>query len=92
MKKFPAIAALEFSEIPLGMVVTDAMLKRAPIGLYKSGSVSRGRYLTLIAGTTASVDESFREGVRAGGAGILDRIMLPQVHVYVYRSVFGERR
>jgi microcompartment protein CcmL/EutN len=31
MKKHPAIAVVEFDEIPTGMSATDAMLKKAPI-------------------------------------------------------------
>ena len=72
MKKHPAIAVIEFSDIPTGMSATDAMLKKAPIAFVKCGSITRGRYLTLIGGSTASVDESLREGLAHGGPGVLD--------------------
>ena len=32
MKKYPAIAAIEFRDVSAGMYATDAMLKKAPIG------------------------------------------------------------
>ena len=63
MKKHPAIAIIEFSEIPAGMSATDAMLKKAPIAFVKCGTITRGRYLTLIGGTTASVEVSLEEGL-----------------------------
>jgi microcompartment protein CcmL/EutN len=92
MKKHPALAIVEFSDIPVGMFATDAMLKKAPIAFIKCGTISRGRYLTLIGGTTASVDEALAEGIAQGGDGVLDRIMLADVHPRVYDAIVGLRR
>ncbi len=36
MKKAPALAVIEFSDIPIGIDATDAMLKKAPIAFVKS--------------------------------------------------------
>lgn len=92
MKQHTAIAALEFADIPLGVVVTDAMLKKAPIAFFKCGTITRGRYLTLIGGTTASVQESVEEGLRQAGDGLLDLVSLPDVHPRLYDAVQGVRR
>jgi len=92
MKKHPAIAAVEFSDISVGMHATDAMLKKAPIAFVKCGTISRGRYLTLIGGTTASVEESLNEGLLWGGASVLDHVMLADVHPQLYDAILGERR
>ncbi len=91
MKKYPAIAIIEFRDIAVGIYSTDAMLKRAPISLVKSGIISRGRYLTLIGGTTASVEESFSEGLITGGDNVLDHVILPDVHPQVHDAVLGHR-
>ena len=92
MKKHPAIAVVEFSDIPAGMYATDAMLKKAPIAFVKCGTVTRGRFLTLVGGSTASVDESLREGLAQGGPSVLDSIMLADVHPRVYEAILGWRR
>ncbi len=92
MKKHPALAIVEFSDIPTGVFATDAMLKKAPIAFVKCGTISRGRYLTLIGGTTASVEEALAEGVDLGGDQVLDRIMLADVHPRVYDAIVGARR
>jgi microcompartment protein CcmL/EutN len=92
MKKHPAIAVVEFSDIPSGMHATDAMLKKAPIAFVKCGTISHGRYLTLIGGSTASVDESLRAGLDEGGASVLDRLLLPDVHPRVYEAILGWRK
>lgn len=92
MKKFPAIAATEFDDIATGMHATDAMLKKAPVSFVRCGTVSRGRYLTLIGGSTASVDESFVEGLFHGGQSVIDSIFLPDIHGDLYAGIFGTRR
>jgi len=92
MKKHPAIAVIEFSDIPTGMSATDAMLKKAPIAFVKCGTVSHGRYLTLIGGSTASVDESLREGMVHGGPSVLDHLLLADVHPRVYEAILGWRK
>ena len=55
MRTYPTIAVIEFSSIADGIYCTDALLKKAPITMLKSGTVSRGRYLTMIGGTTSWV-------------------------------------
>jgi len=92
MKKHPAIAIVEFSDIPDGMHATDAMLKKAPIAFVKCGTITRGRYLTLIGGSTASVDESLREGLAQAGSSVLDHILLADVHPRVYEAILGRRK
>lgn len=91
MKPFPAIATLEFREIPAGMVATDAMVKKAPIALLRNGLISAGRYLTLIGGSTAAVEEAWQEGVRVGGAELLDHVFLPDVHEQLWHALEGDR-
>ncbi len=91
MRKFSAIATIEFDDLAAGMLATDAMLKRAPIGLLRSGTISRGRFLTLIAGSTASVDESYREGLSSGDRSIVDSVILVDAHQNVYDAVMGKR-
>ena len=92
MKKHPAIAVIEFSEIPAGMSATDAMLKKAPIAFVKCGTITRGRYITLIGGTTASVEESLAEGLAHGAETVLDHIMLADVHPRVYEAIVGAKK
>jgi len=91
MKSFPAVAILEFRSISTGIQTTDAMLKKSPISFIKSGTITRGRYLTVIGGTTASVDEAFEEGLFWGANDVLDRVFLPDVHPDVFNAMFGKR-
>jgi microcompartment protein CcmL/EutN len=92
MRKYPAIAVIEFSSIADGIYCTDALLKKAPIAMLKSGTVSRGRYLIIIGGSTASVEESLNEALAVGHASQLDHAFLPAVHPQVHDAVLGQRQ
>jgi microcompartment protein CcmL/EutN len=91
MKTYPAIAVVEFASIADGIFCTDALLKKSPIAMIKSGTVSGGRYLVIIGGSTASVDESLNEALALGQAGVLDHAFLPDVHPAVHDAVLGQR-
>src|SRR5215831_19138276 len=91
MPQFPAIALIEFGSIAAGMYAADRMAKRSPIELLHSGSVQPGKYLILVGGGTAEVEESYREGMQAAPAEILDEVFLPQVHLRVVEALDGAR-
>lgn len=91
MKPFPAVAIIEFLDIPAGIQATDALLKKAPIAFLKNGTITRGRYLTVIGGTTASVEEAYEEGLFWGAGCVIDKIFLPDVHPGVFDAMFGRR-
>lgn len=91
MKAHPAIALIDFADIPAGVLATDAMVKKAPIALLRCGTVTGGRFLTVIGGSTASVAEAFEEGVYWGGRSVLDRVFLADVHPQLYDALFGHR-
>ena len=90
MKKYPAIAVVEFNSIADGIFTTDALLKKSPIAMIKSGTVSGGRYLTIFGGTTGSVGESLTEALTVGAGSVLDHAFLPDVHANVHDAVLGK--
>lgn len=92
MNRYPAIALLEFSSIASGIFSSDAMVKRAPINVLKSGTVHEGKYLILIGGSVASVEEAYFEGQNTGGDQIVDRMILTDVHEQVHDAILGARR
>ncbi len=91
MKKYPAMAVVEFGEIARGMFATDLMLKKAPIAYVRCGNISRGRYLTVIGGSTASVEESFEEGLFWGGDAVIDSVLLADIHPDLHDAILGRR-
>jgi microcompartment protein CcmL/EutN len=87
----PALALAEFSSIAIGIEAADAMVKRAPIYVIKSGTVQPGKYLVLIGGEVADVEESLAEGREVGRTCLVDYVFLPRVHPEVVESIGGGR-
>ena len=87
----PALALVEFSSIAAGILAADAMVKRAPIEAIKAGTVHNGKYLVLIGGLTADVEESLAAGRQLGADAVLDFVFLPHVHPEVVDSIGGAR-
>lgn len=87
-----ALGLLEFDSIALGIAAGDAMAKRAPIESIKAGTVQPGKYLVLISGEVADVQESLEAGRRVGESALRDEIFLPQVDRRVVTALGGERQ
>ena len=82
-----ALALIEFSSIAAGMQAGDAMAKKAPIDRLAAGTVQPGKYLVLIAGAVADVEEALAAGRSAGGSLVIDFVFLPQVHPAVVEAI-----
>ncbi len=87
----PALALVDFSSIASGIEAADAMIKRAPIDTIRTGTIQPGRYLVLIGGAVADVEESLTAGQEVGGSSILDHVFLPSVHPGVVEAIAGGR-
>jgi len=88
--RHPALALLEYESVAAGIAAADAMTKRAPIALLRCGTVQPGRYLVLLAGTVASVEEAHALGATLESLG--DEILLPNVDGQLYEAVMGARK
>ncbi len=85
----PAVAMIEFASIAVGITAGDAMVKASPIGSIYAGTVHPGKYLVLISGDTASVDEALGVGLDIGGSSVLDSVFLPDIHPAVTGAIAG---
>ena len=92
MKSQPAFASIEFSSVPAGLFAADALLKKSPISMIRSGTIGAGRFLILLAGTTASVAEAHEEALFHGGLQIADDCFLPDIHPALYDALLGNVR
>jgi len=88
----PAVCLLEFSSIAKGIEAGDAMIKRAPLQVIRAGTVHPGKYLVLVGGLTADVEEAMQAGREVAGASLVDVVFLPDVHPDVVASIGGTRR
>jgi microcompartment protein CcmL/EutN len=88
----PAIALIEFDSIAAGIEAGDAMAKKAPIARIVTGSVHNGKYLALVSGEVADVEESLAAGLATGAGAVLDHVYLPGVHPHVVDALAARRR
>jgi len=87
----PALALLEFSSIAAGILAADAMVKRATLDAVYAGTVQPGRFLVLMGGLVAEVEESLKAGLEAAPDVLCDHIFLPHVHPEVVRALGAGR-
>jgi microcompartment protein CcmL/EutN len=88
----PAIGLVETSSIARGLVVADAMVKKAPVALAFARPVTPGKHVVIVAGEVAEVDEAMAEGARLAAQTLIDRLFLPQAHAALLRALGGGRR
>lgn len=85
-----ALGLLETRSIARGIVVCDALVKRAAVRLLRTETVSPGKYLILFDGDEASADEAFRAGVEVAKDSLLDRLLLAQPHPQLWDGLSGQ--
>ncbi|MBQ9344505.1 MAG: BMC domain-containing protein [Kiritimatiellae bacterium] len=88
-KQQAALAVIEFKSVPVGIYAADALMKKSPISLLKAGTIGCGKYMIVLAGTTASVEEARAEALYHGGEQVVDEVLLPDVHEALYDAVLG---
>jgi microcompartment protein CcmL/EutN len=87
----PALGLLELESIAAGIEVGDAMAKRAPIEVIRAGTVHPGKYLVLVGGEVADVEEALEAGREVGGLSVRDEVFLPNIHPEVVAGTRGTR-
>jgi len=86
-----AIALLEYSSIAAGIVAGDAMVKRAELSVIHAGTVQPGRYLVLIGGEVADVEEALDAAQRMGTSSLVDEMVLPDPHADLVAGLIGAK-
>jgi microcompartment protein CcmL/EutN len=87
-----ALALLELDSIARGYRVLDVMVKESPITVVSANLVEPGKYLILFGGGVAEVDSAWTVGVDAAGDSLVDKVMLPGVHPWIWAALAGQVR
>lgn len=75
-----SLGMVELSSISRGIVVTDSMVKASNVEIVSSVSICPGKYIVVISGDVAAVENSVRVGVESAEEFIVDSFVLPKVH------------
>ena len=72
--KEPTLGMIELKSVARGIVVTDAIAKKAQVKILEAHAVQPGKFIILICGEVADVEESLKEGVEVGSDFVINRI------------------
>ena len=84
-----SIGFIELNSIAKGVEVADAMLKAAKVEVYLSTPTCPGKYITLIYGDVASVENSMRAGLRLGAENVIDHLVIANVEEQIFPAING---
>ena len=90
--KWPALGLLEFKSVARGITSTDAMLKQAPVILLETHPICPGKYMTVICGEVADVEESLKAGIAKAGDLLVNDLFLPQIHKTVIPAISASNK
>ncbi len=89
MREGPAIGLLETTSIARGMVVCDAMVKQAAVDVLAAHTVTPGKFVILVAGAVAEVEEAMGAGLSCAAEQLLDQLLLPHPHAALVPALRG---
>jgi microcompartment protein CcmL/EutN len=82
-----AIGLIELTSVGIGYQVQDAMLKAADVALVLGRTICSGKYINLVTGSVAAVEASVDAGLKAAPDGVIDHMLIPNVHASVFRAL-----
>src|SRR6185295_3703955 len=85
----PALGFIETSSIARGVEALDALLKRASVEVLLTTIVPRGKYLILIGGGVADVEEAMKAGISVADRSLVDHFLIPSVHPQLPAAIKG---
>jgi len=83
------IAVVEFKSVARGLIVTDAMLKEANIGLVLGTTLCPGKYLTIVEGDIAAVQKAQDIADRLGGRQVFSSFVVSGINFEVINAISG---
>lgn len=75
-----ALALLELDSVATGLAAVDTLVKRAPVEVLEANLVEPGRFLILLTGGVAEVEESLGAVVDRHADALQSQMHLPFVH------------
>lgn len=84
-----AIGLLEFKSIAKGIAVMDDVLKSSHVTLVTATPICPGKYIGLITGEIAAVQNAVKVGERLGGIFLVEAIALSNLHRDVIPALSG---
>lgn len=87
----PALGIIELASLARAAVVLDAIAKKAPVSIETAARVSPGKFLIVMLGGVAEVEESYHAGLSAADGVLVDSLFLPQAHRQLQVALLGRQ-
>lgn len=84
-----AIGMVEFTSIARGIYAADQMVKISEVEIVTAGSVCPGKYIAIVQGDVAAVQDSVGIGERMAEEFLVDSIVIPNVNPAVFPAITG---
>jgi microcompartment protein CcmL/EutN len=84
-----AIGMVEFTSIARGIYAADQMVKISDVEIVTAGSVCPGKYIAIVQGDVAAVQDSVGIGERMAEEYLVDSIIIPNVSPLVFPAITG---
>jgi microcompartment protein CcmL/EutN len=86
-----AVALAELGSIATGLATVDALTKRAVVTVWATGVVEPGRYVIVLTGPLADVQEAWDAAQRRAGSAWLDGVLIAHAHPGLQAGLTGAR-
>jgi microcompartment protein CcmL/EutN len=86
---FHAIGLVEFSSIAKGIEASDVMAKTAEVRILVSKAICPGKYIVLVGGDIAAVQQSVRSATALDGPTVVDHFLIPNIHPSIMPAIGG---
>ncbi|MGL4343778.1 MAG: BMC domain-containing protein [Cellulosilyticaceae bacterium] len=84
-----AIGVVEFVSVSRGIYTTDQMLKTADVEVVTATSICPGKYMTIVHGDVAAVENAVQVGVQVAGEYEVDYTFIPNVDEAIFPAITG---
>ena len=84
-----AMGMVEFNSIARGIYAADQMVKISEVEIVTAASTCPGKYIAIVHGDVAAVEDSVRIGERMAEEFFVDSIVIPNVDPGVFPAITG---
>ena len=84
-----AIGMVEFSSIARGIYAADQMVKISEVEIVTAQTICPGKYIALVEGDVAAVQDSVHIGEKFAGEYFVDSLIIPNVHHGIFPAITG---
>lgn len=84
-----AIGMVEFSSIARGIYAADQMVKISDVEIVTAQTICPGKYIALVEGDVAAVQDSIHIGEQYAGEYFVDSLVIPNVHRGIFPAITG---